>query len=262
MAEPVARVVVFRDSPACSRGERVRFLLSPPRRALFGTKQARHAIVAALHRSAAPRHRSVRVCGGSARGRADAALVHPRPRSALEPDRGRRAGSADAPHRQRVGRTHPAVLQPHAAGRAAARARPVLRIAGHPRRDGALPAHARLRGNRAGGRRPAADPLGRRALSRRHPPHRRRGRRPRLARARPRHELRRAAQRGDAPVPLLFLHRARCVGRAHHRGDRADLVARLGPRPPLAPARRRNPAAVGRRDGARSSGRSRATCAS
>ena len=84
----------------------------------------------------------------------------------------------------------------------------------------------------------------------------------RAARARPRHELRRAAQRGDAPLPLLLLRRARRVHRAHHRRHRAALVARLGAGPARAAARRRHAASRVERRPRPSCGRSRATCAS
>ena len=47
-------------------------------------------------------------------------------------------------------------------------------------------------------------------------------------------------------LPVLLLHRARRVDRAHHRRHRADLVARLGARPARAAARRGPPAAVAR----------------
>ena len=84
----------------------------------------------------------------------------------------------------------------------------------------------------------------------------------RAAGARPRHELRRAAQRGDAALPVLLLRRARRVHRADHRRHRAAVVARLGARPARAAARRGHPAAGAVDARRRSCARSRATCAS
>ena len=84
----------------------------------------------------------------------------------------------------------------------------------------------------------------------------------RAAGARPRHELRRAPQRGDAPLPVLFLRRAERRDRAHHRRDRPAFVARLGAGPACAAARRRHPAPVHARRPPRNCGRSRAICAS
>ena len=58
----------------------------------------------------------------------------------------------------------------------------------------------------------------------------------------PRHELRRAAQRGDAALPVLLLRRAGHDRRADHRRHRAALVARLGAGAARAAARRGHPA--------------------
>ena len=79
------------------------------------------------------------------------------------------------------------------------------------------------------------------------------------ARARARHELHRAAQRRDAPLPLLFLRGAHAERRADHRRDRAALLAWMGARA-CAPCCA-GKASCGRPRAPRPScGRSRATC--
>ena len=208
----------------------------------------------------------VRVRGRAARRRADAALVRARPRHPLQPHRHRRCRSRSI-ELIATGSTPriTQLLQPHAAGRAPVRGRAVPRRRGRrPIATAQLPARAldcaaleTYDGSRARCcARPGACCTSRCAAST--PTTARQA----LARARPRHELHRAPQRGDAALPLLFLRRARRVRRAHHGGHRAALVARLGARACARCCAARASCGRRRRPPRRSCGRSRATCAS
>ena len=189
----------------------------------------RHATFAALHRPPADRDRRFRLRCGSARRRADAAVVRPRPRHPVEPDRLDRPGAAVGADPDRVDAADRKLLQPDAAGRAALRHRSVSRRAqGADRHEPVSPGDPLRRPRDLRRRRAAHAALDPRPAAPRDTSRRQRSHAGCAAGARPRHELRRTAQRRDPPVPVLLLPRAGREHRPHHRGDRAAVVARLG----------------------------------